>query len=307
MAFPKLKKFASEKGWEIVKNSAYGEENGYLFTLIDGAGTKTFATPLPQISDEDKEKVLDYLKRSKKQLKISEYAFDNKVLLIVFKENFVSTKVEVMNRMLDKLTEYLEGLGIRGKGCCIFCEKDGAAETIYIDGIIYSAHDECYNSELNAMDEVVREYETEEKNYLFGLLGALMGGILGSVPWILVQVFLNRIVAVLAIVIGLGALKGYGILKGRMGPLTRWIILFSTIVSVVLAQYAGLAIELIRNDIPVSYGNFVIAFSIPEVVDSFRANLIMSLILALLGIAGMFFGMKGDSKSVLPTLNKKDE
>jgi hypothetical protein len=66
MSFVRLKQFASMKGWIIEKNIAYGEENGYLFTLIDGQGFKMFVTPLPSIDDYAKKKILDYLKKIKR-------------------------------------------------------------------------------------------------------------------------------------------------------------------------------------------------------------------------------------------------
>lgn len=305
MTFPKLKKFATIKGWEIVKNSAYGEENGYLFTLIDGPGFKTLALPLPQISEEEEDIISEYMENNKKKLKISSYEFEDNVLLTTFKESFASVKLQVMNNYLQQITGYLGSLNIKGRGYCVFCKKSGADQTIYVDGIIYSAHDDCYYKEIQSIDEVSLALDTEEKNYLSGFIGAILGGIICSIPWIVVQSFLQRIAAVLAFIIGIGALKGYYLLKGRLGPFTRWIVAFATIVSVAFAVYASLAIEMVMNDIPLSMQNYILVLDIPEVADTVRGNLIMSMVMAALGIIGLFKNLKGDSKDIVPSMSKR--
>lgn len=305
MAFPRLKQFASMKGWRIEGNIAYGEENGYLFTVVDGQGFKMFFTPLPSTNDNTQKDILDYLKENKKSLKISESSFDNAVLVIKFRESFRSTKVEYMNNLLVELTEFLKDKGIRGKEGCIFCDNDGADQIIYIDNIMYSAHNECYSHEVAAVEEAEMEYKTENKNYFAGFIGALVGGIVSSIPWILVQVYFNRIAAALALLIGIGSLKAYYLFKGRLGRATRWIVAVCTLFSVVLSQFGAIAVNMLKNDIPLNYSNFVEVLRIPEVVHSFKSNLGLSLFMAFLGIIGLFLDLKGDAKSVMPTIERK--
>jgi hypothetical protein len=305
MAFPRLKQFASMKGWRIEGNIAYGEENGYLFTVVDGQGFKMFLTPLPAIDDNIQKDILNYLKENKKMLRISEFSFDNTVLVIKFRESFRSTKVEYMDNLLAELTELLKQKHIKGKECCIFCGNDGADQSIYIDNIMYSAHNECYSHEVAAVEEAELEYKAEDKNYLAGFMGALVGGIVSSIPWILVQVYLNRIAAALALLIGIGSLKAYYLFKGRLGRATRWIVSACTLFSVVLSQFGAIAVNMLKNDIPLNYGNFVQVLRIPEVAHSFRSNLGMSLFMAFLGIIGLFLDLKGDAKSIMPNIEKK--
>lgn len=305
MAFQRLKQFASMKGWIVEKNIAYGEENEYLFTLIDGQGFKMFATPLPAIDDYTKKEILDYLKNNKKMLKISESSFDNAVLIIKFNESFRNTKVEIMNNLLIELTKFLKDKHIKGKDCCIFCGNDNADQIVYIDNIMYSAHNECYSHTVSVVEEAEMEYTTEDKNYFVGFIGALVGGIVSSIPWILVQVYLNRIAAALALLIGIGSLKSYYLFKGRLGRATRWIVGLCTLCSVVFAQYGAIAINMLKSNIPLNYSNFVEVLRIPEVAHSFKSNLGLSLFMAFLGIIRLFIDLKGDAKSVMPTVKKK--
>lgn len=304
MAFPRLKEFAAMKGWRIEKNTAYGEENGYLFTLVDGQGFKIFASPLPSISEDNRRDILDYLDKNKEKLKISEFMFDNKVLIIKFKETLTSTKVETMDTLLKELTDFLRSKDVKGKESCIFCGNDGAEQTVYIDNIMYSAHVECYSHANAAVEEAKKEYEAEDKNYFLGFIGAFIGGIVCSIPWILVQAYLSRVAAVLAAFIGIGSLKAYYIFKGKLGRGTRWIIGLCTLISVVVAQFGAIAIEMVQNDIPLQYESFVLLFSFPEITRSFIGNLALSLFMAFLGIIRLFINLKGNAKSVMPNIQK---
>jgi hypothetical protein len=238
-------------------------------------------------------------------LKISESLFDNAVLMIKFNESFKSAKVVDMNNLLIELTKFLKDKDIKGKECCIFCGNDNADQTVYIDNILYSAHNECYSHKVAVVEEAEMEYKTEDKNYFIGFIGALVGGVVSSIPWILVQVYFNRIASVLALFIGIGTLKSYYLFKGRLGRATRWIVTLCTLCSVVFAQFVTIAIDMFKSNIPLQYSYFVEVMKVPEVSHSFKANLGISLFMAFLGIIGLFLNLKGDAKSVMPTIERK--
>ena len=56
----------------------------------------------------------------------------------------------------------------------------------------------------------------EKRGYIRGILGGLIGGFIASVPWILMYVYGNMILSLLAIIIAIGVLKGYQICKGKI-------------------------------------------------------------------------------------------
>ena len=59
------------------------------------------------------------------------------------------------------------------------------------------------------------EEQTKNK-YLIGILGALLGAFIGSIPWILLYVFGNMIYAILSILIVAGAFYGYKLTKAKI-------------------------------------------------------------------------------------------
>lgn len=303
MVNKKLKQYATEKNWTINKNAVYGEVKGYLFTIYDCSGFKLFCTPLAAIDESMKSDILAYLKENKKRLKIFESKFDNDVLALKIKENFKSVSFETIDNLLNSVTSYLVSKNIISNNC-IFCGKSDAFSNAYIDGICYKVHDQCYNDATKEIQEAMKEYNAEDKNYFLGFLGALIGGIVCTIPWILVQVFANRIAAVLAYLIGLGSYKSYSLFKGKLGPFTRWIVSFCTIVSVIVAQVGIVIAELIHNNIPVTYENWQLLKLDADFMRVFRGNLIMGLFMAFLGILPLFLQLKGDAKSVMPKIEK---
>lgn len=305
MLYKRLHEFANKKGWRVEKNIAYGEEDGYLFTIIDGQGFKAFISPLILDNDEvATREILDYLNDNKKNYKKQEFSIQDNLLEIKLLETFKNVKLEVMEELVKNLSAFLKAKGVKGKGYCGICGKEGAEEIIYLNKLMLSAHGECYRREAGILEEAAVIFDTEEKNYLLGFVGAFLGGLISTLPWILVQLFLNRIMAALAVIIGMGALKGYQIFKGRLGPFTRWIITITTMASVVIAQYVTLAVEIAKNNIPLTYENYMLIMEIPEVARSFKADLFMSLFMALLGILALFFRLKGNSKTILPSISK---
>ncbi|MDD7793846.1 hypothetical protein [Clostridium sp. 'White wine YQ'] len=306
MALSKLKEFASLKGWKFEKNIASGEENNYLFTVISGQGVKIFICPLPSISEENKNQVLNHLTYNKKLLKISSFLFDHDMLIIKFKENYRRTKIETMNNLLINLTNLLNSLGIKGKECCIFCGHDNANETIYFENVMYSAHSECYTQQVEMIETAAREYESENKNYLRGAIGALIGGILISIPWSFAQVYLsNNLAAIFSTLLSLGLLKSYYLFKGKLGSATRWIIAACTFISAIISQLLVVEIMMLQHGTTIEYSDLIGLFGISGLAAMFRLNVKLSLFIAFIGFLLFVFPIKGSTKSVLPKIEKK--
>lgn len=148
----------------------------------------------------------------------------------------------------------------------------------------------------------LKQFTNEKKNYLLGFCGALIGAIICTIPWILVQVFANRIAAVLALIIGLGSYKTYKFFKGKLGPLTKWIVAFCTIISVFLAQAGTIITVLIQSNIPVTYTNWKILMQQPGFIKILRSNILLGSFIALLGTLPLFLQLKGNSKNLTSIL-----
>ena len=131
----------------------------------------------------------------------------------------------------------------------------------------------------------------QNKNYGLGILGALIGGVVGSIPWIIVALTTNFFIGWLGFVIGICALYGYKKLGGIEDNYAKWIILFATLISVVFAQFFTLCFEIYQLGYEVSLDNITLIFQDGEVVKSFLINIGIGSLIAFFGIKSLFDGL----------------
>lgn len=73
-----------------------------------------------------------------------------------------------------------------------------------------------------------------KKNYVKGILGALLGGLIASIPWILLYVY-AMMDSLLAVLVAMGALKGYKLFKGEINEKSPLIIIIVSIVCITVS------------------------------------------------------------------------
>ncbi len=85
-------------------------------------------------------------------------------------------------------------------------------------------------------------------SYLFGIIGALIGGIIGSIPWILVYVYGNMMFSALAIFIAAGEFLGYKLCRGKIDKKLPLIIMILAVIVVSIATLLVIPTILIKNE-----------------------------------------------------------
>lgn len=128
----------------------------------------------------------------------------------------------------------------------------------------------------------------EKKNYLLGILGSILGGMILTIPWVLIYVYGNMMFSLLAIFIAWGALKGYILMKGTIDLKLPTII---TIVSLICVSVAVLIIIpfmlLYKEGYAVSIENFQILYETSSFTSALIKDYIISVVFTLLGISGV--------------------
>lgn len=138
----------------------------------------------------------------------------------------------------------------------------------------------------NIVQEPIKE--AKKGSYITGTIGAIIGGVIASIPWILVYSFENMIVAALALLIAGGAFLGYKLLKGRIGKgLPAIITIVSVIVVTVVTLVVCPIILMAKEGVEVSSFNFKMLYSSSEMKAAIIQELIMSLLFTGLGIASV--------------------
>ena len=85
----------------------------------------------------------------------------------------------------------------------------------------------------------MKENKKASGNYFTGIIGAIIGGAIGAVPWIIAYIYGNMMIALLAILIAGGAYYGYKICKGKI---TKKVTIIITIISIIIVALVSLLI-----------------------------------------------------------------
>lgn len=159
---------------------------------------------------------------------------------------------------------------------CRLCCKSGCDMLAVVDGAFAPVHSACVETATqHAAGEVFRN--EDEGSYATGIIGAVLGGLVGSLPTVLTSGFLNLINVFLYSLIPIGAHIGYKLLKGKMDRLALYTTIAVSVLYMFGVQIVVLSMEIVRqlNIMPTVGETISIywkAMAIPEVIRSFCLN-----------------------------------
>ncbi len=130
--------------------------------------------------------------------------------------------------------------------------------------------------------------ERKENNCLVGIIGAIIGGMIATLPWILCYVYANMMYAILTVIVAMGALKGYQLLKGKVDkklPVIIAVISFACITVATLVIIPNLL--LIKEYGSTSMELFKALYTIDEFKSAIMQDYIYTVVFTILGIWGV--------------------
>lgn len=128
----------------------------------------------------------------------------------------------------------------------------------------------------------------EKNNYIKGIFGAIIGGILFSLPWILVYVYANYILSILATIIAFGALKFYKFFGGKVNKKTSIIIALASILSITVATFIIIPFWIVAKEgYGFSFEYVGLLYNSSEFLSGIIRDYIVSIIFTVLGISGV--------------------
>ncbi len=128
------------------------------------------------------------------------------------------------------------------------------------------------------------EEKKVKTSYITGILGAILGGTIASIPWVLMYVYGNMILSLLAVIIGAGAFYGYKLCKGKMDTKLPMIIMITSIVIVTIITFAVIPLLLLKNyGYYVNTANLKVLYQNSEWVSAIVRDYIISIIFTMLG------------------------
>lgn len=150
------------------------------------------------------------------------------------------------------------------------------------------------------------------KNYVLGVIGSIIGALIATLPWILMYIYGEMMISLLAILIAFGAFYGYKLFKGKIDKKLPIII---SVVSIIAISIATLIIIpgalLIEAGVDANIENFKILYEDSEFFSAIMKDYVVSIIFTIIGISGVVINLKkqlnsGVSTEEITLINKKD-
>lgn len=131
------------------------------------------------------------------------------------------------------------------------------------------------------------------KNRFLGFIGALIGGFIFTIPWILVYVYGNMLFSVLATFIAYGALLGYKKLGGKVDKKAPLIIVFVSLIVIIVTTLIIIPLCLLyKEGYVVNLHNLEVIYNISKFRNGIIHDLIISVLFTFLGISGVISKLK---------------
>lgn len=135
------------------------------------------------------------------------------------------------------------------------------------------------------------------KKYVTGILGGMVGGLIATLPWVLMYVYGGYILSILAALIAAGFYYGYKLCHGPVEKKTPVIItvgsilivIVTTLVTIPLLSLDNLGYPMTLTNLQVLYDNGLFQEMLPD--------LIISVIFTFLGISGVVARSKQDAEN----------
>ena len=161
--------------------------------------------------------------------------------------------------------------------------------------------------------EQIKQEKSVKGSYLTGILGAIVGGVIATIPWILVYVYGEMMFSILAALIAAGELYGYKIAKGKINKKLPVILMVIALVIVTVTTLVIIPTLLIANEgISVNLTNISRLYENGEFATAMMKDFIISVIFTILGASIVTANIKkqlenNEGQDVKLNLNNKEE
>lgn len=161
--------------------------------------------------------------------------------------------------------------------------------------------------------EQIKQEKSVKGSYLTGILGAIVGGVIATIPWILVYVYGEMMFSILAALIATGELYGYKIAKGKINKKLPVILMVIALVIVTVTTLVIIPTLLIANEgISVNLTNISRLYENGEFATAMMKDFIISLIFTILGASIVTANIKkqlenNDGQDVKLNFNNKEK
>lgn len=289
---PLLSNIQNKLNFREKESYIYGTYNNFDMNITvnsDSQGEIIIFIPVNIIGP--KGSLYDYIDLMKSQLALSDYKIGENSLVLVYSErNKVTNEVDFIINLVKILNE------IDCSKSCLVCKESKDSQFYYVNDTVTHLCDICSETIKN---NISHEKEKPD-NYFVGFIGAIIGGFVGSIVWILLG-FLNFYASFAGFVIAYAAFGGYNFFKARPSKIGALINILAIIISILFAEYIGLMIQFLKEYSELSVSQFLAIT--PRL---FSDSGFISAILPNIGLGFLFAGL-GSFRIIINMFNNSQE
>lgn len=227
-----MKKIAKSIGENTIycrSNILAGVIKKYHFLIKYDNQSSVYTLTFGLTLNKDINKLSKLIKNKEKDAIVS---YNNKTLKVVGSVTDKKYLPEIINPLLDIISNYLEKEKV--KEVCNHCKEEKKIFLVDNDEEISFYCDDCYKASKKASTYKKEKYNNSKENVLLGIIGSIIGTIPGILLWLLFS-YLNIEPGIAGIAITMGSAVGYK--KGAKNIKTTGIII-STIIGLFMVLVA---------------------------------------------------------------------
>ena len=267
---------------------SYGIYN-YYSTIVnrsregDNEISIVYSVALP----EAKGQLYDKLDKMKSVSILFDYVMREDSLILVFnlanehKADAVETIKDISNMLKD----------MECRSSCLSCKESKESKLFAINESVSCLCSDCSR----IIEDKINTEKNKSDRYIPGAIGALLGGLVGSIVWFIIGQ-LNFYASIAGYVVANAAFRGYNLFKGRQSKIGALITAVAILLSILFAEYAGIMNEFMTEYPELGFQGFIQLtpqlFSDSGFLSAILPNLGLGLVFAGLGshklIRGMF-------------------
>lgn len=147
-------------------------------------------------------------------------------------KNIKDEKWDKFINSLNQLTELFKTIPLTNLTHCVICrkEKDEAIESHMINENLLPTHKTCFEEFKTYHINEVLKNEANVKNYPKSIAFAILGAIIGYLPFLLILLFTNYMLGILFVLIPLASYYGYKMGKAPLNKNSTIVIVVSSLV-----------------------------------------------------------------------------
>ena len=274
----KLREFAGARSFTVEQRFIYGLVDNVYVTITPNGNLLQiyFAMSCPVLKAEDA--IKQALKQTK-NAKIQTVKQSSESIVVTLRKTRKLLQVENMNVVLQAVISAAKENNVVPNISCVNCGKQTEDIALFAD----VACPLCASC-VQKIEENNRSYKGSPVAYVTGIIGALLGALIGSIPWIVIY-HLGWILSILAALIAVCSFQGYKLFRGPRKRGTASVIIYTSSIFASVASFVIYVFVLLKyyGYDAFSLHNYIVLFSDSEVITS----IIIALVFALLGIAGI--------------------